>query len=105
MAIVEVSIIPLGTGRPSLSDYVAKAVEVLHGSGLSYEITPMGTIINGDLGEIFRVIKEMHESCFDSEVKRVLTLIKIDDRRDKEVKPGNKVTSVKEKLIQKGVLR
>jgi len=40
----------------------------------------------------------MHERCFEEGVRRVLTLIKVDDRRDKMVEPQDKVSSVEEKL-------
>lgn len=102
MAIVEVSVVPLGTGDTSLSSYVAKVLEVVGESGVKYEITPMGTILSGSLDEIFPVISKMHERCFEEGVQRVLTLIKIDDRRDKTVEPQDKVSSVKAKLMGKG---
>lgn len=102
MAIVEISVVPLGTGDTSLSAYVAQVLEVVEQSGVKYEITPMGTILSGSLDEIFPVILKMHERCFQEGVLRVLTLIKIDDRRDKQVEPKNKVSSVKAKLALKG---
>ena len=44
MAIVEVSIVPLGTPTPSVSKYVAKAAQVLEGEkDITYELTAMGT--------------------------------------------------------------
>ncbi len=98
MAIVEVSIVPLGTGNTSISKYVAKALRVLEKSGLDYELTPMGTIIHGGLEEIFDVVRKMHESCFFDGTSRVLTLLKIDDRRDRDVQPRDKVDSVVEQL-------
>ncbi|RLE00057.1 MAG: thiamine-binding protein, partial [Aquificota bacterium] len=48
MAVAEVTVVPLGTGSPSLSVYVAKALKILEQSGLKYQLTPMGTIIEGD---------------------------------------------------------
>lgn len=98
MAIVEVSIVPLGTADTSLSGYVAKVIEVVIESGIKYEITPMGTILSGSLEEIFPVILKMHERCFEEGVRRVLTLIKVDDRRDKVLEPQDKVYSVRAKL-------
>ncbi|MCX7822403.1 MAG: MTH1187 family thiamine-binding protein [Syntrophobacterales bacterium] len=98
MAIVEISIVPLGTSDTSLSKYVAKVIEVIEESGISYQITPMGTILSGQLAEILPVILKMHERCFEEGVKRVLTMVKIDDRRDKKVGPQDKVSSVKAKL-------
>ena len=101
MAIVEVSIIPLGVSGPSLSGYVAKVLSVLRESSLAYELTAMGTIISGDLDEILSVVRRMHESLFSSDVTRVLTQIKIDDRRDQPASPDQKIRSVMEKLSQK----
>lgn len=98
MAVVEVSIIPLGVPGTSLSGHVARVLRVLRDSSLRYELTAMGTIISGDLEEILKVLKQMHESCFAGEVTRVLTQIKIDDRRDKSASPEQKVQSVKAKL-------
>lgn len=98
MAIVEVSIVPIGTGSPSVSSYVAQAVKVLQGSGLLYQLTPMGTIIEGSIDEILSIIRQMHESCFNKGVVRVLTYIKIDDRRDRIVRPEDKVISVEQKI-------
>ncbi len=59
----------------------------------------MGTIITGDLDDIWPVLREMHESCFATgEVVRVLTQIKVDDRRDRAASPTQKVKSVLDKL-------
>ena len=98
MAVVEVSIVPIGTESTSLSPYVAGAIRVLKESSLQYELTAMGTIISGDLDEILDVIRKMHESCFGAGAERVLTQIKIDDRRDRAGTPEQKVRSVLEKL-------
>jgi uncharacterized protein (TIGR00106 family) len=99
MAIAEVSIVPLGTKTPSVSQYVARAVRVLEQEKtMKYEITPMGTVIEGHLDEILTVVKKMHEAVFGEEVVRVVTTIKIDDRRDKAQGMKDKVDSVKKKL-------
>ncbi|HWI40408.1 MAG TPA: MTH1187 family thiamine-binding protein [Verrucomicrobiae bacterium] len=95
MAVVEVSITPLGTGSPGgLSPYVRGALKVLAGSGLKHQLTPMGTIIEGDLDEILAVIRRMQETVFAAGAQRVSTLIKIDDRRDREHTMEGKVRSV-----------
>lgn len=82
MAVVEISVTPLGTGSPGVSEYVAGAVKILRDSGLKYQLTPMGTIIEGDIECIFPVLLRMHQAPFDRQAVRVSTLIKIDDRRD-----------------------
>ena len=99
MAIAEVSVVPLGTRTSSLSHYVARAVKVLdQEKDIGYETTAMGTIIEGDLDRILAVVKKMHEGIFGEGVARVLTTVKIDDRRDKAQDMKAKVDSLKKKL-------
>ena len=99
MAVAEISIVPLGTETPSISKYVARAVKVLQQEkDIKYEITAMGTIIEGDLDKILTVAKKMHEEVFAEGVARVLTVIKIDDRRDKALSMKGKVDSLRREL-------
>ena len=99
MALADVTIIPLGTGTPSVSRYVAGAIKTLQrGKDIKYEITPMGTVIEADLDKILAVVMKMHEETFAEGVARVITLIKIDDRRDKELSIGGKVESLMKQL-------
>ncbi len=99
MAIVHVSITPIGTGNTSISPYVAACHTVLRAKlGLKWQLTPMGTIIEGELSEILAVIEEMHEVPFTHGALRVSTQIKIDDRRDKHATMAAKIESVEAKL-------
>jgi uncharacterized protein (TIGR00106 family) len=65
---------------------------------VKYEITAMGTIVEGDLDRILAVVRKMHEETFGEGVSRVVTTIKIDDRRDKPQGIREKVDSLKRKL-------
>jgi uncharacterized protein (TIGR00106 family) len=99
MAVVFVSITPLGTGTPSVSRYVAGVEKLLRGTKLTNQLTAMGTIIEGDLDEILAVVRKMHEHPFTEGAVRVSTLVKIDDRRDKpDHSIAGKMKSVEEKL-------
>ena len=99
MAIVEVTIVPMGTATTSLSRFVADCHKVLQeAEDLEYELHSMGTVIEGDLSRILEVIRRMHEIPFEAGAGRVSTLIRIDDRRDKVSTMQGKVQSVKEKL-------
>ena len=99
MAMIEVSIIPVGTPTPSLSEYVAGAVRILQNErDIKYELTAMGTIIEGDLEKLLVLAGRMHRSAFDAGAMRVATTIKIDERRDKPSGISSKVAAVKEKL-------
>ncbi len=93
--VAEVSIIPLGTSNTGISHYVAACLEVLEGRRvLSYRLTPMGTIIEGSLDDVFEAIRDMHEVPFREGASRVVTNIKIDDRRDKLSTMASKIESV-----------
>ena len=98
MAHLEITILTLGRSGTSASKYVAEAVKVARASGLKYELTAMGTILEGDAETLFRVAREMHETPFAMGIERVYSVIKLDDRRDKESTLEGKVRSVEEKL-------
>lgn len=98
MAIVAVSISPVGTGEASLGRYVAAALRVLDEEGLKYRLDPMFTTIEGDLDRIFAAIRKMQEAVFSEGAVRVSTVIKIDDRRDRQVSMEDKVDSVERRL-------
>jgi len=99
MAIAEVSVVPLGTKSPSVSQYVARAVKILEQErDIKYQMTPMATVLEGDLDRILAAVKKMHEGVFGEGVVRVLTTIKIDDRRDRPQTMKGKLDSVKRKL-------
>jgi uncharacterized protein (TIGR00106 family) len=99
MAIVFVTITPLGTATPSVSRFVAGVERILQGTGLRSQLTAMGTLIEGDLDEILAAVRRMHEHPFAQGAMRVSTSIRIDDRRDKEEHSiASKMRSVEEKL-------
>lgn len=99
MALVEVTIIPLGMATSSISKYVARAVQVLQKEkNIKYELTAMGTIIEGDLERLLALVRKMHEAVFAAGAMRVVTMIKIDDRRDKTSSISSKIESLKREL-------
>ena len=102
MAIAEISIVPIGSPGTSLSEYVANALSVLKTSGLQFQLTSMGTIIEGDLDQITRTVRDMHETAFENGITRVVTTVKVDDRRDKPNTSEGKVQSVLKKIAKKG---
>lgn len=98
MAIVAVNMVPLGMGS-SVSKYVAAAEKVIvDRPGIKRQVGPMFTTLEGDLDEIMQAIREMQEAVFAAGVDRVVTTIKIDDRRDKDATMDTKLASLNAKL-------
>lgn len=102
MAIVDVTVIPIGTESPSVSSYVADLQRILkqyEAEGkIRYQLTPMNTIIEGELPVLFQVIQDIHESPFQQGIQRVATNIRIDDRRDKVSTMEGKLSAVQTKM-------
>jgi len=95
---MEISVVPLGLGHPSVGDYIAAVVRYLESENIPHELTDMGTLVHGDPATLLRVALALHELPFQQGVQRVMTHISIDDRRDKEVFLGDKKKSVKARL-------
>lgn len=93
MSIVDVSIVPIGTKNPSVSEYVRKSIKLIKKSGLKYQVSAMGTAIEGDLSDIFELILQIHKAQVKMGAKRILTTVKIDDRRDKKQTIEDKIKS------------
>ena len=100
MPIIEISIVPVGTDNTSVSNYVTKSISILEKEkDIKYQLTAMGTIIEGNsIEQLLEIAGKMHSSVFNDIVKRVVTTIKIDERKDKESTIKNKINSIKEKL-------
>jgi uncharacterized protein (TIGR00106 family) len=102
MAIVDVTVIPTGTATPSVSPFVADIQNILQNYKdkelIDFQLTPMSTIIEGELPVLFEVIQAIHESPFQKGIQRVATNIRIDDRRDIKVTMQDKIASVKREL-------
>ena len=102
MAIIDVVVIPVGTEGPSVSKYIAeiqmKLEEFKKQGKIDYQLTPMNTLIEGDLKDLFEVVQAIHELPFDKGLNRVCTNIRIDDRRDKSRKMNDKLDSVNKHL-------
>ncbi len=93
---MEFSILPVGKGV-SLSEHVAKALDIVDQSGLRYQFTPMGTILEGGYDEIMSTIKKCHDAILE-DCERVVTTIKMDDRKGSEDAIKRKVESVERRL-------
>ena len=93
---VEFSVVPIGKGT-SLSPIIARVLKIVAESGVSYKATPMGTVLEGDWDTVMKVVKQCHEEVM-KDAERVVTNIKIDDRKGMEGRIEKKLESVERSL-------
>ncbi len=84
MIVADISIIPIGVGE-SVSRFVREAVEELKREGLRVEVTAMSTVVEAESVEkLFSAVQRAREAVFRMGAKRVYTILRIDERRDKK---------------------
>ena len=94
MIIAQLSIAPLGEGI-SVSKYVRIVLDVLKQENLRFETNAMATVIQtSDLSTLFQAVEHAHSAVLAAGAKRVITELKIDDRRDKEANIKSKLNSL-----------
>ena len=99
MAMLDINVVPVGTASASVSHYVAGALKILQDEpDIKYQLTPMNTVIEGDLDKLLAVAQKMHESAFEAGAARVVTTMRIDDRRDKPLTMTGKLAAVKQRI-------
>jgi uncharacterized protein (TIGR00106 family) len=94
--IFEFSVVPIGRGE-ALSGLVARIIDIVDRSGLPYQLTAMGTIVEGDWDEVFGLIRKCHETM-RGQASRVYTHITVDDRDKTSGRIKGKVAEVEAAL-------
>ena len=92
----EFSIIPIGKGV-SFSASLAKALDIVDKSGLTYRLGPMGTVMEGNWDQVMKVIRTCYENLLQ-ENERIVINVKIDDQKGPAHHLDDKVTVVEKKL-------
>ncbi len=100
VVLAEFSVAPVGKGE-SLSEFVAECMKIVEASGLDYRMNAMGTVLLGDRDRVIDTIMKCHKRVMEM-APRVLTTIRIDDRRGVQTTLDSKIKSV-EKILGKEV--
>ena len=101
MALMHITVIPIGTGSASVGDYIADIEQFLTGKGVDHSLGDMGTVIYGSADELLQLASEIHNFPFNAGVQRVVTQLTIDDRRDIDRKIGEKREAVINRIPKK----
>ena len=96
--VVEFNIIPLGGGI-NVSKYLAPALHEVKKAKVKHQLTSMCTIFEAkNVEEAFNIVQTAHSAVFTTGIQRVVTTVKIDDRRDIEKSMEEKVHSLTTKM-------
>ncbi|MFQ5510081.1 MAG: MTH1187 family thiamine-binding protein [Leptospirillia bacterium] len=99
MVLLEFSMSPLGKGE-SVSEYVSRSLDIIDKSGVSYRLTPMGTILEGEWDDVFDVVRQCHERMAQ-DCDRITTSIRVDTRAGATGRLEGKIASVESRLGRK----
>lgn len=81
----------------SVSHQVAKIIDMIDQSGLAYQLTPMGTIVEcASVPEALSVVERAYEQL--DECERVYSTIKLDIRKGKMGRLSGKIASVEKQI-------
>jgi len=95
----EISIYPIGTSTTSASFYIAKAIESIRDMEISYQVNPMGTILESNsIEKIYEAAKSMMDVVHNLGVHRIEVILKIDSRKDKQKNLQEKLDSINKYL-------
>jgi uncharacterized protein (TIGR00106 family) len=96
MVLLEFSMSPLGKGE-SVGKYVARSLDIIDKSGVPYRSNPMGTVLEGEWEQAFRVVQKCYERM-KKDCDRISCTLKVDYRKGHSGRLQSKVASVEKKL-------
>ncbi|MBU9709635.1 MTH1187 family thiamine-binding protein [Paenibacillus sp. AK121] len=75
--LLSIQVIPKTPNNEDSYPYVDKAIEVIQRSGVKYQVNPLDTTMEGELDELLKVVKDMHEALTEAGSPSVISQIKI----------------------------
>ncbi len=98
--LLEFSMFPTDRGE-SKSAYVSRIIDMIDKSGVTYRLTPMGTVIETDtVDQALKIVSQAYAQL-EGDCNRVYSSLKIDIRKGESGRLSGKIKSVEEKLNRK----
>ena len=80
--IVEIQCLPTPAGTPERRyAHISAAIAVIEQSGLTYEVGPLGTSIEGQPDDLWPLVRRVHEACLDAGAGSVISVVKFAEQR------------------------
>ena len=81
--IAELQVVPSSPGTDARRwAHVDAAIAVIAASGLTFEVGPLGTSIEGPPGSVWSVLRQAHDATLAAGAASVVTVIKLYETRD-----------------------
>jgi uncharacterized protein (TIGR00106 family) len=96
MVLLEFAMNPPDRGD-GLSAYVARILDVIDRSGVTYRLTPMGTILEGNFDEVMQVVGDCFRAL-EPDCERIGMNLKMDYRAGTASRLQSKVVAVQRHL-------
>jgi uncharacterized protein (TIGR00106 family) len=100
--LIEFATFPVDKG-PRFSKIITPVIDIIDQSGLPYQTTAMGTLVEGSWDEVFALVKKCHYHLRKNST-RVYTRIVVDDRKNFSNPMTEKVDRV-EKILKRKIRR
>jgi uncharacterized protein (TIGR00106 family) len=100
MVLLEFAMSPTGQGNASLSPYIARILDIIDRSGVTYQLTAMGTILEGDWDQVMKVVGECFRAL-QADCPRIGMNLKMDYRAGTESRLQSKVEAVEARVGRK----
>ena len=94
----QVSMFPTSKGKASVSEDVAKVIDIIDKSGLPYKLTAMSTIIEGDWETVMAVLNKARRMLRRRGHERIYMALTMDDRKGAKNRLTGKIESVEKQL-------
>jgi len=95
--LVEFAMFPTDKGE-SVSAYVSRIIKVIDESGITYKLTPMGTVYETEtMDEALSVLKRSYE-VLEQDCNRIYSTVKFDIRKNRSNRMKQKIASIESKL-------
>jgi len=96
--LLEFSMFPTDSGE-SKSAYVSKVIKMIDQSGVNYQLTAMGTLIEtATVADALAIVQKAYETLEAQGCNRIYSSLKIDIRKGKENRLTTKIESVEAKI-------
>jgi len=91
--IIEIQCLPSPAGTPEDPHaHIEAAIAVIQGSGVHYEVGPLGTTFEGSPDELWPLLRRVHEAVLDAGASSAVSVVKLAEGREESSRTMDSLT-------------